>query len=224
VVEDVESGLFPGSDAGGGSAAPRVGSRFTVRDTATGERVSVELPLHGRVNVENFLAAATAAVELGVPLRELPPAVAGLAGARGRGRVLPLRAGALLVDDCYNSNPDALLQALEAAAALPGQRRWAVLGDMLELGRHAAEHHRRLGGEAARLGFDPIFGVGALARELLAAAGAAGVATRLFAGAQAAAERAAAELRPGDVVLVKGSRGVGLEAVVERLVAAGAPS
>jgi UDP-N-acetylmuramoyl-tripeptide--D-alanyl-D-alanine ligase len=138
--------------------------------------------------------------------------------------VLPLAAGALLVDDSYNSNPDALRRALEAAAALPGRRRWAVLGDMLELGRHAAEHHRRLGAEAARLGFDPILGVGALARELVAAAGAAGVATQWLADAQAAAQRAAAELRSGDVVLVKGSRGVGLEAVVERLVAAGAPS
>jgi UDP-N-acetylmuramoyl-tripeptide--D-alanyl-D-alanine ligase len=190
-------------------------------DAVTGERATVELPLHGTVNVENFLAAATTAVELLVPLRELGPALQSLGAGRGRGRVLRLRCGALLVDDCYNSNPDALAHALAAAATLPGDRRWAVLGDMLELGRHAAEHHRRLGREAARLGYSPIVGVGALARELVSAAAEAGAAAVSVVDADAAAERAAGELRAGDVVLVKGSRGVGLERVVDRLVAAG---
>jgi UDP-N-acetylmuramoyl-tripeptide--D-alanyl-D-alanine ligase len=202
------------------SGAPR--SRFELVDGSSGASVAVELPLHGRVNVENFLAAATAAVELGVPLEQLPSALRDLSGAAGRGRVLRLAIGALLVDDCYNSNPDALRHALQAAAELPGARRWAVLGDMLELGADAGEHHRRLGREAARLGFSPLLGVGALAHELLEAAAGAGAQTVKLPTAAAAAARAAEELRAGDVVLVKGSRGVGLEAVVQRLVADGA--
>jgi UDP-N-acetylmuramyl pentapeptide synthase len=206
-----------------GSGDPIPGSRFRLRDTAAGgEAIEIDLPLHGRVNVENFLAAATTALELGVPLRELSPALRGLEGTRGRGLVFHLPAGALLVDDSYNSNPDALLHALEAAAALPGQRHWAVLGDMLELGRHAVEHHRRLGREAARLGFDPVFGVGPLAHELLATAAEQGVAVEAFEAPSAAAARAVEVLRAGDVVLVKGSRGIGLEVVVERMLAAGA--
>ena len=202
------------------SGAPR--SRFELFDSASGVSVDVDLPLHGRVNVENFLAAATAAVELGVPLEQLPSGLRDLEGAPGRGRVVRLAVGAILVDDCYNSNPDALLHALEAAAGLPGARRWAVLGDMLELGADAAAHHRRLGRDAARLGFSPLLGVGGLAHELLEAAAAAGATTVPLANAAAAAARAVEELRAGDVVLVKGSRGVGLEAVVQRLMAQGA--
>jgi len=95
-----------------------------------------------------------------------------------------------------------------------------VLGDMLELGPRAPAFHREAGRQAAALGFSPVAGVGELARDLVAGAEEAGVAARWFAGAAAAAEWAASELRPGDLVLVKGSRGVGLEAVVARLRAA----
>jgi UDP-N-acetylmuramoyl-tripeptide--D-alanyl-D-alanine ligase len=130
--------------------------------------------------------------------------------------VLALESGAVVVDDSYNSNPSALAQALEAAAALPGERHWAVLGDMLELGEEALSFHREAGRRAVAAGFDPIYGVGELSRALVAEAAGEGAETGWWPTAAAAAD-ALAVPRPGDVVLVKGSRGIGLEHVVHRL-------
>lgn len=218
------------------AAAPagEVGSRFVLR--AGEQRQPVALPLHGGYNVDNCLAAAAAAWALGVPLGEIAAAAAAAAPAEHRGVVHHLAGGGRLVDDAYNSNPDALARALEGAAALAaGGRRWAVLGDMLELGPEAPRFHREAGAAAARLGFSPVVGVGELARELVAGADtAAGTETAWFATAAAAAEWAAgrlaelaemaelAEVGSTGVVLVKGSRGVGLETVVARLLAVGA--
>jgi UDP-N-acetylmuramoyl-tripeptide--D-alanyl-D-alanine ligase len=123
----------------------------------------------------------------------------------------------LLIDDSYNSNPDAVGKALASAAALPGERRVAVLGDMLELGPEGPRFHREAGERAARLGFSPVVGVGELSRELAAGARSAGVEAVWLADAAAAAEWAAGEVHGGDVVLVKGSRGVKLDQVVRRL-------
>jgi UDP-N-acetylmuramoyl-tripeptide--D-alanyl-D-alanine ligase len=193
-----------------------VGSQF--RWQVDGEEHEVELPLHGRYNVGNFLAAATAAREAGVPASAIVAAVAQAAPAAGRGAVRRRPDGVVVVDDTYNSNPAALGEALAAAASLPAARRWAVLGDMLELGEGAAAFHRQAGREAARLGFSPVVGVGALARELVAGASEAGAATAWF---PTAAEAAGAlpPARRDDVILVKGSRGVGLEAVAAALLA-----
>ena len=214
--------------------AGEVGSRFVLVtaggvESADCERQPVALPLHGGYNVDNCLAAAATAWALGVPPAEIAAAVGGAAPAAHRGVVHPLPGGGRLIDDAYNSNPDALARALEGAATLStpatasgaGGRRWAVLGDMLELGADSPRFHREAGATAARLGFSPVAGVGELARELVAGAAAGGAETAWFAAAGEAADWAAARLRPGDLVLVKGSRGVGLEAVVERLLAGG---
>ncbi len=205
--------------------AGEVGSRFVLTAAGPGgktESQPVALPFHGFYNVDNCLAAAACAWALGVPLVEIAAAVAGAAPAAHRGVVHRLAGGAVVIDDAYNSNPAALLRALEGAAALglshaAAGRRWAVLGDMLELGPEAPRFHREAGEEAARRGFSPVAGVGELARELVAGAAASGAETIWFADAAGAAEWAAGRLAPGDVVLVKGSRGVGLEAVVARL-------
>ena len=213
------------------AGAGEPGSRFTLvvrrgagfESTAGEERREVHLALHGANNVDNALAAAATAVALGASLDDVAAAFAAAAPAAGRGIVHRLAGGTLVVDDTYNSNPDALARALAAAAELAGaeRRRWAVLGDMLELGPEAPRFHREAGHRAAELGFDPVAGVGALARELAAAAGEAGAEAPWFADAGTAAGWAADELAAGDLVLVKGSRGVGLDAVVERLRAAG---
>ncbi len=197
--------------------APAVGSRLTLVTPAGS--LAVELALYGRFNVENFLAAAACALELGVPPKEVAAAAAEIAPAARRGVVHRLAGDVVIVDESYNSNPDACRQALAAARGLPARRRWAVLGDMLELGPEAAGFHREVGAYAARLGFSPVFGVGELARDLVAGAAAAGVESGWYADA-AAAEALAGRLQPGDLVLVKGSRGVGLERVVARLLAA----
>jgi UDP-N-acetylmuramoyl-tripeptide--D-alanyl-D-alanine ligase len=192
-----------------------VGTAF--RLCVAGDEVAVELPLHGLYNVDNFLAAAACAWALEVPLAEIAAAVGAIEPSPMRGVVHQLADEVVIIDDAYNSNPDALGRALESAAALPATRHWAVLGEMLELGPRAGELHAAAGEAVGRHGFSPVFGVGDAARELIRAAGSAGAETRWYATAAEAAGEVAAELRRGDVVLVKGSRGVGLEAVVEAL-------
>lgn len=202
-----------------GGAPPVFGTRFVLE--LGGEAVEAELPLHGGYNVENALAAAAAARELGVGAEDVRHGLAAARPEGHRGSVHRLEGGGLLVDDAYNSNPDALSRALQGAADLPGAapggRRLAVLGDMLELGPEGPRFHREAGARAARLGFSPVAGVGELARELAAGARGVGAETEWLSDAAAAADWAARTVRPGDLVLVKGSRGVGLEAVVERL-------
>lgn len=192
-----------------------VGSRFTLE--AGGQSVEVRLPLHGLYNVENCVAAAACAWALGMPLDEIAAAVRGVKPASMRGVVHRAERGFLLIDDSYNSNPDALGKALESAAAYPAERRVAVLGDMRELGPEGPRFHRESGERAARLGFSPVVGVGELSRELVAGAQAAGAEAVWLPDAAAAAEWAAGEVRKGDVVLVKGSRGVGLDRAVRGL-------
>jgi UDP-N-acetylmuramoyl-tripeptide--D-alanyl-D-alanine ligase len=208
--------------------AGEAGSRFTLVAAAgvmpDGEalRLPVHLTLHGAYNVDNALAAAACALALGANPRDVAAALAAAAPAAGRGVVHRLPGGTVVVDDSYNSNPDALQRALSAAVDLAsglgsGTRRWAVLGDMLELGPEAPRFHREAGRRAAELGFSPVAGVGELAREITAGAAAAGAAAPWFTAAAAASGWAAGELAEGDVVLVKGSRGVGLDVVVARL-------
>jgi UDP-N-acetylmuramoyl-tripeptide--D-alanyl-D-alanine ligase len=192
-----------------------VGSRFELR--AGEETQEVTLPLHGRYNVENCLAAAACGWALGVSLAEIASAVGTVRPAAHRGVVHRARRGFTLVDDSYNSNPDALGKALAGAAQLGGRRRVAILGAMLELGPEGPRFHREAGELAARLGFTPIVGVGEAARDLVAGAASAGAVGLWLSDAAAAVEWAEREIADSDLVLVKGSRGVGLERVVERL-------
>ena len=215
-----------------GEGELRSGTRFTL--DLGGESIEVELPLHGRYNVANAVAAAAAARELGVTPEEIAAGLAAAAPADHRGSVHVLGGalrGAVLIDDSYNSNPDALAFALAGAAELaetagangsgPAARRVAVVGDMLELGPDAPRFHRESGETAARLGFSPVVAVGELSRHLAEGARAGGAETEWLPDAEAAAAWAERSLAPGDLVLVKASRGVGLDAVVERLLAKG---
>lgn len=200
------------------------GSRFVLE--VEGKRFAVRLALHGAYNVENFLAAAAAAWSIGVPVEEIVEVAAEMPSAPGRGEVHRLKLAdggfALLIDDSYNSNPDAVRKALAGVAGLPQNglpgRRVAILGDMLELGPDAQAFHREAGRQAAALGFSPVVGVGELARELVAGAAAGGAEAIHLSEAAAAADWAEQHVEPGDVVLVKGSRGVRLDRVVDRIV------
>jgi UDP-N-acetylmuramoyl-tripeptide--D-alanyl-D-alanine ligase len=191
------------------------GSAFTL--SVGSESVAVELALHGSYNVENCLAAAAAAHRLGVPLAEIAIAAAEIQAAPMRGRVHRLPGEILLVDDAYNSNPDAAMKALDSTETLSGKRHVAVLGDMLELGDDASDFHAQVGAKAAALGYDFLFGVGKLSTEMVRAAHAAGLDGECFPDAAAAAAGVRQRLQPGDVWLVKGSRGVGLEIVVAQI-------
>lgn len=192
-----------------------IGSRFVL--VAGNVRQPIELPLHGSFNVDNCLAAAACALELGVSVREIAAAVATLRPAAMRGEIHRLGSGATVINDAYNSNPEALELALESAAKLPGRRHWAVLGDMLELGERGPDFHREAGVRAVELGFSPLIGVGPLSRQLVDAAAAQGAEVEWFENADAASAGIRARVRGGDVILVKGSRGIGLDRLVTAL-------
>ncbi len=179
------------------------------------------LPLPGLHNVQNALAALAAASLFNIPREELQSALASFANLPQRSEILTLpcgRDGVTLINDCYNSNPLAMERMLETLAAWEAVRRIVVAGEMLELGPSSPELHRKLGHKAAELGVDWLLAVQGDAQHFLDGASEAGLPAerlRFFPSAEAAAEFLAALVRPGDLVLVKGSRGVHLEKVVE---------
>jgi UDP-N-acetylmuramoyl-tripeptide--D-alanyl-D-alanine ligase len=189
-------------------------SRFTW--IAPAVELRVHLPLFGLHNVANFLAASACAVEVGVSPDRISRVVEEAVPAGGRGEIHHVR-GATVVDDSYNSNPEALSSSLRSARSLPGERHWAILGDMLELGDETESFHRAAGVEAVKLGFSLVLGVGELSRSLVEAVADAGGEAHWYASSREAARAADERLRPEDVLLVKASRGVGLDLVVRRL-------
>ncbi len=189
--------------------------------TPAGERDLVT-PLLGLGNLANVLAATAVALHFGVPLDEIVTRAATLSAAPHRGELLRLPGGITLVDDSYNSSPAALTRALETIAASTGSaRRVAVLGEMLELGAHSVGLHEECGRAAAAAGIDVLIAVGGTGAASLARAavemGMPASSVAYVHTKEEAAEAALRRVRPGDLVLVKGSRGIGTDFVVERL-------
>jgi UDP-N-acetylmuramoyl-tripeptide--D-alanyl-D-alanine ligase len=185
---------------------------------AGGRAVRTRLRFLTEGYIYNALAAAAVAFALNSPLPDIAAAIADLHPAPKRGEWLTLAQNVVLVDDSYNSNPKALETALRGLGVLPAGRRVAVLGDMLELGPDEARFHEEAGRIAAGTGWDVLVAVGPLARGLAEAARADGLAAEKIAVFDTSEEAAAALpaiLRPGDLVLVKASRGVRTEIVVE---------
>jgi UDP-N-acetylmuramoyl-tripeptide--D-alanyl-D-alanine ligase len=184
---------------------------------AGGRSVTVRLRAVGRHNVANALAAAAAATALEVPLETVKFGLEEFRPVAMRSELRALQ-GRTFIADCYNANPASMLAALESLAVLGGSRSAAVLGDMLELGDAAEAAHREVGAAAARLGIGLLIATGPLARHVVAGAVAAGMAGDrvLEAGSTAQAAKLLRErTRPGDTVLVKGSRGMKMETVLE---------
>jgi UDP-N-acetylmuramoyl-tripeptide--D-alanyl-D-alanine ligase len=192
------------------------GMRFDLH--VDGRAVDVALPFAGPHHVTNFLAAAAVARHFGMSADEIAAAAPALQPASHRGQVRRLGGGVTLLDDCYNSNPVAVEAAVTALTLSAPGRRVAFLGDMLELGPTAPGLHHDVG---RRVGpkLDVLAAVGPLAASFLdGAREASPVPAELVAFKDASAAAAADIVRPGDSVLVKGSRGVKLEAVVDALV------
>ena len=167
------------------------GTRAHVR-TPDGD-ADLRVPLLGFGNLQNVLAATAVAHLHGVPLDDVVESAAALRPARHRGEILKLRSGVTLVDDSYNSSPAALMRTLEAVSRDHRHaRKTAVLGEMLELGAFAEPLHVECGQAAVNAGISRL--VTAEAADLLLAS-----------------------MAPGDLVLVKGSRGIGTDLVVERV-------
>ncbi|HOW85091.1 MAG TPA: UDP-N-acetylmuramoyl-tripeptide--D-alanyl-D-alanine ligase [Candidatus Aminicenantes bacterium] len=184
----------------------------------------VLLPCVNRSSVSNLLAAAAVGLVFGLGLDEILPAVRNFRPAAMRGAIVEAGRGLRLYDDSYNSNPRALEAALASLAVLPAARRVAVLADMLELGPDGPEFHRQAGRTVARTGWDVLIAVGPLAASIADGAAAAGMpaaAIHRFADAAAAAAALPDLVRDGDLVLVKGSRGMRTETVVQALRARG---
>ncbi len=182
----------------------------------------VETPLLGTGNLLNFLAAAAVAAEMGVPLADIAARASAMKPASRRGELRRLPGGITLIDDSYNSSPAALKTSLETVRAATGSaRKVAVLGEMLELGAHADRLHEECGRAAAAAGLDLLIAVGgAPAARMADAARHAGMAAGAVIHVPAstdAADVAQRKVRPGDLVLVKGSRGIRTDLVVDRL-------
>jgi UDP-N-acetylmuramoyl-tripeptide--D-alanyl-D-alanine ligase len=175
------------------------------------ERLDLELPFHARHQRVNALAAVAAALAVGVrPSGRVEAPVGPLRGER-----ISLPSGALVINDCYNASPLSVRAALdELAAQTPAGRRVAVLGDMLELGAAEVELHREVGAAAEAAGVDVLVAVGPRAAAMLDTFDGESYAV---ADASEAAALAGELVGPGDVLLVKGSRGVGLEVVADAL-------
>ena len=179
-------------------------------------------PLLGTGNLANVLAAIAVGTHFGLPLDLMVERAATLAPAYHRGEVLRLPGGVTLIDDSYNSSPSALMRALETMASATGSaRKVAVLGEMLELGSHADALHRECGQAAAGSALDLLIAVGgAPAAAMAAAAVESGMPARCVWHLETkndAADLALRQVRAGDLVLVKGSRGIGTDLVVQRL-------
>jgi UDP-N-acetylmuramoyl-tripeptide--D-alanyl-D-alanine ligase len=172
--------------------------------TLDGQRLELEFPFTARHQAQNAAAALLAVQALGLPL---PQGRVEVELSRWRGEESPLPGGGLLINDAYNANPTSMRAALEHLAAHDG-RTVAILGEMAELGPGAPEYHREVGELVSHLGIEVVLGVGELARAY---------GGEWVADAAEAAGRAPELVRPGDVVLVKGSRAVGLEIVAEAL-------
>jgi UDP-N-acetylmuramoyl-tripeptide--D-alanyl-D-alanine ligase len=194
------------------------GLAFTLE--SAGERQDVRLGLSGRHNVTNALAAAAAGVALGIPLADIARGLAAVQPVAGR--CVWRQAGAVsILDDTYNASPVSVRAALDTVAAhRRGRRVIVVLGDMLELGGISDEAHREVGRAVAALPADELVGLGRATQLAVEAAREAGLSeARHLTTFEDTVAHLLKRLTAGDLVLVKGSRGMRMERVVDALVA-----
>jgi UDP-N-acetylmuramoyl-tripeptide--D-alanyl-D-alanine ligase len=190
------------------------GSTFDLVVGSVEERVT--FPLVGEHNIYNALAAAAAAMKRGLTPSQAAVALSSIAPPDKRGQVLQI-GGATIINDCYNSNPRALAAMIDTLASMKAQRRILVVGEMLELGPTAEALHRESGKHAAEKKIDLVIGVRGMARAVAEAACGAGTQAQFVETPEQAGEWLAHNLRPGDAVLLKASRGVKLERALEGL-------
>ena len=191
------------------------GSHFLLHTPAG--KAEVTLPLPGRHNIGNALAATALALAAGIPLPQIVAALAVTEPVPGRQIAHRLPNGAVLVDDSYNANPGSLAAAIDALAS-SGQDAWLVLGDMRELGPEAVALHAQAGQRARQGGIKRLYTLGPLSAAASAAFGDGG---RHFETHDALARALQDDLRAGVRCLVKGSRGSAMDKIVKALLAQG---
>lgn len=216
--------LFFGTSTGHDISAENIrkdGWKGTTFDLNYGrEKIKIFIPFFCKSSIYNFLAAAGVAYALSIPAQKIADQAKHLTSFSNRGGLVHLKNNIKLIDDSYNSNPAALEMALKDLAELPGNRKIAILGDMLELGENENEFHIKAGKKAAQLGLDLLVTIGPLSLNMAKGAIASGMKTSRILSYQDSG-KAAIEiktfLREGDVILVKGSRGIKTEKIINGL-------
>jgi UDP-N-acetylmuramoyl-tripeptide--D-alanyl-D-alanine ligase len=201
----------PGGDVEAAESRLLDGATEALVRTPAGE-ARFRFPFAETYNLTNALAAIAGGVALGADPEEMAVRARDIGFSRFRGERIELADGIVLVNDCYNANPVSMRAALDHLATLGAPRTVAVLGEMGELGPGAEGFHREVGAHARAVGVDLLVGVGAPAREYDP--------DELVADPGEAAEWLDAHLEPGDAVLIKGSRSVGMESIAAELIAA----
>ena len=187
-----------------------------------GESTPVRLHVPGLQHVRNAVAAAAIALALDTPRDQIAAGLERYAGVKGRFMLKALACGATVIDDTYNSNPASLRAALDSAKALKGETGRVIvgLGEMLELGAETVPAHREAGSLVAEIGANAFLVLGEHAGEMLEGAVEAGLPAdrvTIVTSHEEMTHRIREEMRPGDLILLKGSRRIGLERVIEGL-------
>jgi UDP-N-acetylmuramoyl-tripeptide--D-alanyl-D-alanine ligase len=192
-------------------------TRFTL--SIGGESSEVKFPLDGKHNISNALAAAAVGFGFGITVDAIAESLASVETPPQRGEVLHFKDGFTVINDSYNSNPDALMSMIHTLVAGAGEKRKIVVaGEMLELGPNTGNIHRATGEKIARSGIDMLIGVCGSASKMVEGAKAGGLSMAEFvADSDAAGDLVVQIVKADDVVLVKGSRGIKTEMVVEKL-------
>ena len=213
-------GIANAADVSAKDVDTRSLGRISFRLLTPNGEARAQLAMSGQHNLSNALAAATVGVAFGLSAEEIANALSTARPPKMRGEIVDFAAGFTVIDDSYNSNPRSLLNMVRTMAeAREGRKRLLVIaGEMLELGPEEASLHRAAGREIAATGVNVLWGVRGLAREIMSGANEAGLAaTKFFESSDQAAAEIVKEVKEGDLVLVKGSRGVATEKVVNAL-------
>ena len=189
------------------------GMSFVLEDHEEGTFM-VHIPAMGRHNVANALAAYCAATRLGLNARKVLRGISNFEQTGMRQKIVHSN-GVDVIEDCYNANPDSMKAALAMFREYPCKRRFALLGDMLELGDLSREAHEEVGRQAAESGIDTLITYGEQARRTAVVAAAKGLTTLHANTYREAADALLKLMQPGDALLVKASRGMALEKVLE---------
>jgi UDP-N-acetylmuramoyl-tripeptide--D-alanyl-D-alanine ligase len=205
-------GLDHKADVGADILEQRVDGSHFVLSTPHGD-AEVSLPLAGRHNIANALAASAIALALDVPLDTIVEGLESASAVEGRLKRIAMPGGWTLIDDSYNANPSSMHAAIDTLALADGER-WLVLGDMAELGHDARALHASVGRHAHERGIQKLFAVGPLNAAAVDSFGAGGT---HFADKAALIDALRTQLRAGVTVLIKGSHSSGMEQVVAAL-------
>lgn len=182
--------------------------------------MKITIPFLYEIYLYNFLAATAAAVLFSVPLEKIQKKAQKLKPVPGRGVIYKLSPGITVVDDTYNSNPGGLESVLKGLSSFPSQRKVVVLGDMLELGEKEVEYHLQAGKQVVHWGWDILITVGPLSKHMAEGAREEGLNSNqifCFSNSEEAAQEINSLVKENDLILIKGSRGIKTEKILEKL-------